>query len=52
MIDAVFRFGTDLKYMFRRAATYADKILKGTKPADLSVEQSATFELRADEAIQ
>ena len=42
---ALLTYGPNPAELHRRAASYVSKILKGAKPADLPVLQSATFEL-------
>ena len=38
-------FGPDYADLYRRAALYIDRVLKGTKPADLPVQQPTKYEL-------
>jgi putative ABC transport system substrate-binding protein len=44
-IGAILNYGPNVPELFRRAASYVDKALKGARPADLPMQQPTTFEL-------
>jgi len=44
-LGGLLSYGSDQRDMFRTAATYVDRVLKGEKPADLAVQAPTKYEL-------
>ena len=49
-VGGLMSYGQDLAAFYRRAATYVDRILRGTNPAELAVEQPTIFKLAINRA--